>query len=217
MYVTMAPILSLYATGRITGVVLDSGDGVSWAVPVQEGNVHKHAILRLDLAGNELTDYMLTLLCERGYYFRSLGDCEIVRDVKEKLTYIAHDYEQELDIAKVSSALEKLYELPDGQVICVGSERFRCPEVLFQPSIIGMEAGGIHEMAYNFVMKCNISIRRDLYHNIVLSGGSTMLPGFANRIAKEVTSLVPFGIRIKVVAPPERKFFLDWWFYHGIP
>ncbi|KAJ0976544.1 hypothetical protein J5N97_012018 [Dioscorea zingiberensis] len=132
----------------------------------------------------------------------------IVRDVKEKsLPIFAHDYEQELETAKTSSSVEKTYELPDGRGDHNGgAERFRCPEVLFQPSLIGMEAAGIHETTYNSIMKCDVDIRKDLYGNIVLSGGSTMFPGIADRMSKEITALAPSSMKIKVVAPPERKY-----------
>jgi actin len=204
MYVCTQEALSLYCSARTSGLVVSCGAEVSHAVPVYEGYTLPHNILRLDVGGRNLDDYMMKIMNGRGYDFSTSADREILRDLKEKKCYVSLDFAKE-NATKASSELDKAYELPDGQVIELGKERFQCPEALFQPSLIGTSGSdGIHELTFSCITKGDTELRSLLYSHILLCGGSTMFPGFADRLDKEMTALAPPTMKVKVIAPPER-------------
>ena len=134
MTLAVDAVLALYASGRTEGIVLDSGYGATHAVPSTKGIAIPDAVLRLDLAGDDLTEYLTKILNERN----TAADCDVVKDIKEKLCYVATDFDKELKMADSGTSIEKKYELPDGKSIAVGSERFRCPEALFHPKLAGV-------------------------------------------------------------------------------
>lgn len=162
-----------YATGRTTGVVLDSGDGVTHAVPIYEGFAIPHSILRVDVAGRDVTAFLRHLLRKEGTNFHTTAEFEIVKTVKEKACYLANNPQREetMDTEKAH------YILPDGTTLEIGPARFRAPEVLFRPDLIGEEFEGLHQVLVFAIHKCDMDLRRVLYQNIVLSGGSTLFKG----------------------------------------
>ena len=158
------------------------------------------------MGGRDITNSLAKMMTERNNYLASTSDREICRDIKEKLGYVALDYKEELNNSSCGNSLERNYELPDGQVVTIGGERFRCAEGLFSPHLMGLEGPGLHQLVYKCIMACDMDIRRDLYGNIIASGGSTMFPGFSERLTKEMINLIPSSMRVKVIAPPERKY-----------
>ncbi|KAJ1962488.1 centractin- actin- protein of the dynactin complex [Dipsacomyces acuminosporus] len=220
-YTSIQAVLSLYASGRTTGIVLDSGDGVTHAVPVFEGFALSHAIRRVDIAGRDVTEYLQVLLQKAGYNFHTTAEREIVRQIKEKICYIALDTsKEEKELASVGTgrlgsvgvsgsdakSRNDIFKLPDGHLINLGHERFRAPEILFQPDIIGLEYPGVHQIVVDSINRADIDLRRSLYANVVLSGGTTLTKGFGDRLLAELRKEAVKDCKIKISAPPERKY-----------
>jgi actin-related protein len=209
LHLSMAAVCALYATGRTTGVVLDSGDGVSHTVPIYEGFAIPHSIQKMLLAGNDLTTYLQTLLKERGLNFNTPAEMDIVRDIKETMCYVVGDFEAALKDAKDSNACDKNYELPDGKQIMIGSERFRCAEAMFRPDVLGKSFEGVHTNCFESITRSHTeaSVRRDLFSNIILTGGSTLFEGMSERMQHEMNKLATgVNSKAKVLAPPERLY-----------
>ena len=202
LYISNSAVLSLYSAGRSTGLVIESGLQCSRVVPVYKCHSLTSCALTLDIGGQDLVWYIMKLLSESGFSLCGGSDTEILNDIKEKLGYVALDPEKEM----LSRDSSRFYELPDGQKMSISDQRFRCVEPLFQPNLIGNESVGIHKLAHNCIMKCDVDVRRHLSGNILLSGGNTAFPGMAERIQKEVTLLSPTLCRINVTAPPERQY-----------
>lgn len=215
-YVAIQAVLTLYAQGLLSGVVVDSGDGVTHICPVYEEFALPHLTRRLDIAGRDITRYLIKLLLLRGYAFNHSADFETVRMMKEKLCYIGYDIETEQRLALETTVLVEPYTLPDGRIIKVGGERFEAPEALFQPHLINVEGQGIAELVFNTIQAADIDMRPELYKHIVLSGGSTMYPGLPSRLEREIKQLYLERVlkndieklnkfKIRIEDPPRRK------------
>ncbi|KAG7460645.1 hypothetical protein MATL_G00200960 [Megalops atlanticus] len=206
-YVAMQAVLALYAAGRTTGVVFDSGDGSSHSVPVFEGYCLPHAVQRFTLAGMDVTLHLRKLLQEQGVAMRTSAELEIVREMKERCCCVAQDYEAEL-CGGGPAGSEVCYTMPDGQVICLGSERFRATEILFKPELIGRDHYGMHESIFKSILHSDIDLRRSFVGNIVLSGGNTLLAGLPQRLQSEIRNMVPadLGESVRVTSPKDRDF-----------
>ncbi|MBN3277431.1 ACT1 protein, partial [Polyodon spathula] len=204
MYVSVQAVLALYASGRTTGLVIDSGDGVTHTVPIYEGYYLPHAVSRLGLAGRDITEYLMRLLLESGHSVGSSEKQEIVKDIKEKLCYVAADLTTELK--KNPKENQREYRLPDGNAITITDQLFKAPEALFLPALVRVEAPGLHKMTFNSVLKCDSDVRNNLFSNVLLCGGSTLFPGLEERMLKEIREQIPSELSTKVIAPLERKY-----------
>merc|ERR1740127_177747 len=206
LFVSAQAILSLYASGRTTGVVLDSGDGVTHAVPVFEGFALPHAVMRADIAGRDVTEHLMLQLRRTGHIFHTSAEREVVRQIKEQECYVAFNKQKEEQVEHEKASGQQPFRLPDGTQIALGAERFRAPEILFHPSIVGLEYPGIHELLAYSINRADLDLRQTLFSSIVLSGDSTMFEKFGDRLLNEVRKLAPKDIKIRISAPPERKF-----------
>jgi actin-related protein 2 len=216
VYISIQAVLVLYAQGLLTGVVVDSGDGVTHIIPVYDGFALPHLTKRLDVAGRDITRYLIKLLLLRGYAFNRTADFDTVRQIKEKLCYVGYDLNLEKQLALETTVLVEPYTLPDGRVIKVGAERFEAPEILFNPGIVGIEAAGISEQLFNTIQAADMDTRSEFYQHIVLSGGTSMYPGLPSRMEKDIRELYLQKVlkgdksregkfKLRIEDPPRRK------------
>jgi centractin len=193
--------LCLYASGRTTGVVLDVGDTVAHAVPVYEGFALQHSVTRSNVAGREVTRQLQLHLRRAGLYLTTTAEADLAKAAKEDVCFL-------VPTPVADEAAEKdaktLYQLPDGQAVALSSERYQAPNVLFDPSLMGSEEPGAADVLVNSIMKSDTDLRSKLFSQIVIAGGSTLTPGFGDRLLHEARSRAPAHTRIRISAPPDR-------------
>eukprot|EP01013_Petalomonas_cantuscygni_P040339 TRINITY_DN72244_c0_g1_i1.p1 TRINITY_DN72244_c0_g1~~TRINITY_DN72244_c0_g1_i1.p1 ORF type:complete len:442 (+),score=92.81 TRINITY_DN72244_c0_g1_i1:115-1326(+) len=213
-----SPILALYCEGETTGMVVEVGDGLTAMFPVFEGIVLKKGVTRVPVGGANVTDQLLTLMRRRGYAFNKSADFDTVRQLKEKFCFVAADRAFSDRLAQETTVLERRCTLPDGRTITIGSERFEAAETIFSPHLAGIEAEPLGVTYYEAVQKVDMDTRKALFQRTVLSGGSTMFPGFTTRFKRDVTDvfvsralrgdrdkLAHSSWQLRVSDPPRRK------------
>ena len=205
LYISNPATLSLYSSGKLTGLVCESGEGVTQCVPVLDGYALCHEINRMYFGGRDITDYLVKLLNKAGYPLMTNSEREIAREIKEKLCYV-FNYE-------MKTHKEINYEMPDGSQIKIkeqilSEQILSAPEILFYPEMCGREEGGITQKCYESIQKSDIDIRKELYGCIVISGGNTMFNGLPERLKRDVRALAPESMKeqVRVIAGPERKY-----------
>ncbi|KAM9181051.1 actin-related protein T2-like [Dugong dugon] len=203
-YLSNQAVVALYASACVTGLVVDSGDGVTCTVPVFEGYCLPHAVTKLYIAGRDLTEHLIRLLLASGHTYPCIVNRGLVDDIKEKLCYVAFDLDKEL--SKRREDVLREYKLPDGTAICIGEQLYQVPEVLFAPEQLGIHSPGLSKMVASSITKCDIDIQMTLFAEIVLAGGSTLFPGLEERLLKELELLASKGTPIKITASPDRCF-----------
>jgi len=201
LFFTPPSVLSLYASGRTTGVVLDVGEGVTHAVPVYEGYALPHSVTRSDVAGRDVTRQLQLLLRKQGLPFTTTAEADLVKSLKEEVCYLTPTATADDTIEKESKLA---YQLPDGSSVNLASERYQAPNVLFDPFLFGSEEQGVADVLVSSIMKSDLDLRSKLFSQIVLAGGSTLFPSFGDRMLFEVRNRSPSHTRIRISAPPER-------------
>jgi centractin len=204
VFIGVTSLLSLYANGKTTGVVLDSGDGVTTCMPVYNGYAIQHATQRIDIGGRDITENLMLQLRKSGYVFHTSSEFENVKKMKEKLCDVNVKEEKLTTGDKEKYKLN--YILPDGTSLELLHERFRPPELMFAPEKIGLEYPGVHELLVNSVKKCDIDLRKTLFNEVILAGGTTLLHGFGDRLLAEAKKIAPKDLRLRIYAAPERKY-----------
>lgn len=183
-------VMALVNAGLSTGLVVEIGEGMAFIVPIHDGEVITHAVNRLPLGGVDVNENLKNFLMQEGYSLNFSAQKEILRDIKEKLCYVAEDVNTESQMA-YKNRTRRPYLLPDGTEIQIGSSRFMAPEILFTPGMLGYNTMSITQAILDSIAKVPHEIKRTLLRNIVLSGGSTKFPGFERRLQKELDAWLP--------------------------
>ena len=197
----------MYSTGKVSGLVVESGESLTYCAPIFEGYALPHAMMKLEVAGQDVTQQLIDQLEKSGIKVKNHR--EHIRNLKEQMCSISLNYAFDMQLHDDPISFEeRSYELPGGEIIQANhKQRFSSTEIIFNPSLINNSDPGIVRMAYESIEKCDSDLKINLYNNIVLAGGSTLMPGFRDRFEEEILRLAEHNAKtdINVFADLHRK------------
>jgi actin len=196
-YLASQPMLSLYGSGRTTGIIVESGGDITQIVPIYDGNVIKDSAQIIEFGGRNITSELISLITLKGNSnFNGNSGKRIIRDCKEKICYVSLDYNAEAQKAFQGSEIVQSYQLSDGNSLEMNEERFQASEIFFTKY-------SVHQLIYDTIMKSNPNYQQQFFENIVLGGGNTMFKGLVERLSREMNCIASKDQQINVIAPHE--------------
>ncbi|PZC77714.1 hypothetical protein B5X24_HaOG203081 [Helicoverpa armigera] len=208
LYIAKSPTLVLNAYGRTSGVVCETGYACSYVAPVFEGFPLKYATITSPVTGKMLSERLQKLMFKAGYSFTTPYEIDLIDQIKRAICYVSQDYAVELAQSTGHDSKAK-YDLPDGQHILLGQERFLCPEVLFKPELEGLKCRNIIDTICHSIDMCDLDYRSIFYNNIVFSGGASLTTGLVQRVTRELGQILKTNlpdVTLKVDAMEMRKY-----------
>eukprot|EP00746_Dinoflagellata_sp_MGD_P015481 gnl/MRDRNA2_/MRDRNA2_134417_c0_seq1.p1 gnl/MRDRNA2_/MRDRNA2_134417_c0~~gnl/MRDRNA2_/MRDRNA2_134417_c0_seq1.p1 ORF type:complete len:712 (+),score=142.88 gnl/MRDRNA2_/MRDRNA2_134417_c0_seq1:86-2137(+) len=219
VYVAMSGLMALFGAAKHTGIVLDVGDSVTHIAPVVEGYTLPHAVRRVDMGGHSLTLHMQRMITEspenKGRFLYTSAEFLIAEDIKITKGFLA-DSKEKFDADAMGAGTEEKYDLPDDGKVTLTTQQFRVGEPLFQPTLIGVDSPGVHDLLIDSILSTDMYLRQKLWENIVLSGGTTKLGetasknAFPARLEADMKASTKIDDatkgKIQISADPKREF-----------
>jgi len=191
IYFGLHPLLALFSVGKVTGLVVESGEGLTQIIAVQESYPLHHSAIRIPIGGIDITRYLMKLIMRKGIHISSEYEIEHIRRIKEKACYLETDYESKLRLARGGMLEGEKFELPNGRTIVLHEEKFVAPEIIYRPSLIGLKTKPLDEAITEAIFSVDIDVRPAMYPNIIISGGNTKIRGFIERLQNELLENIP--------------------------
>lgn len=205
LFIANQALLSLCSTGKLTGIVLESGAGVTQIVPIFDAHIFPYGINRIDFGGNDLSDYLNRLLFEtNNHFYKNKKYLKFLEQIKKEACYIEYNYKKKLDSVKPYQI-----KLPDGNSINIKTERITVPEAIFKQKFLGKDRDGIDVFFLDSINKCKETDQKKLYENIIVSGGNTNFPGFEAKLEKKIKKKIGKNKNVRFIEV-EDKMNADW-------